>query len=1062
MEWLALWGVGQATWFVFRPILEDLAKDVAKDISKSYVKSCFKGVFSALYRKPLAVATGRALKELLELIQNELLDADLSRDDLADWIDDVRRLTEDDEVRAAIGSQFLDPDHRLDPALFARAWQNITAANSLPDEFSWQRVAKRFARKIVEIRQTSGELKETFDSLAAARMSDDIHEIAGLPAGFDLETYREALIERFAGLNFESLDTTGAFYSSVRLWSVFVPQSVRECHEYYPQLLEIPKEHQQRLLEKGELDQNDLAEEDQKADDRPGRREYFSQPLRPVLDVADEASLRHIVILGDPGSGKSSLLRFLALRWARIEDANVRYTQPLPLLIDLRDYNRWQCPAGKSFVRFLHEGPAWQRLNQQALDDLLGQPERVVLLLDGLDEVFDPVQRESVVNDIHRFSNLYPNARLVVTSRVVGYQANRLRDAGFKHFMLQDLSLGTAEEPGQIDEFLDRWHNVTFEDAADAAVKRERLGRAVRDSRPIAELAGNPLLLTMMAILNRNQELPRDRAELYHQASRVLLHQWDTERALEDYPQLRGEVGLREKTEMLRSIAWAMQSGPQGLAGNFIDGETLTSLIEDYLHTELHFHQSRAAARAVVDQLRARNFILCFLGADSYAFVHRTFLEYFCAAEFVHQFNIEKSLDEQGLIALFDEHCRDDDWREVLRLICGQIDEKFVGRIVEHLATRTDVREWDGESTLPELPLAVYCLCELRKPTQNEQAGRMLMQQTINVATQAGDGPQVREFLLDGVVPACRELGARWPGRDELDRVALSQLDEFIEIGYGQLFWPWLVAFVSANRRLVNDLACSECEIGGALCRNAALRALAEKWPDETTRRLLSERAVQDENRGPRTTALEVLAKRWPDEATRTLLTERAVQDKSGSTRSIAFRALGEKWPDETTRKLLTERAAQDESGHTRGNALRVRAEKWPDEMTRKLLTERAVRDESGVTRRAALQELAAQWPDDATRKLLRERAVETELTADQQGEHSAALAAMHSEFGKLVMTRFLNGVGPCRDPREPISREHIERAAEKAVIATEEIDETVRSLSEHMGWDITRGAKSG
>ena len=36
MEWLAIWGVAQAAGFVFRSILEDLAKDVAKDAAKSY------------------------------------------------------------------------------------------------------------------------------------------------------------------------------------------------------------------------------------------------------------------------------------------------------------------------------------------------------------------------------------------------------------------------------------------------------------------------------------------------------------------------------------------------------------------------------------------------------------------------------------------------------------------------------------------------------------------------------------------------------------------------------------------------------------------------------------------------------------------------------------------------------------------------------------------------------------------------------------------------------------------------------------------------------------------
>ena len=68
-----------------------------------------------------------------------------------------------------------------------------------------------------------------------------------------------------------------------------MPQSVRECHEFYPQLLEIPKEHQKRLLKKGELDQADFPEDEEKTDLR--RREYFNQPLRPVLEVCDAEAL---------------------------------------------------------------------------------------------------------------------------------------------------------------------------------------------------------------------------------------------------------------------------------------------------------------------------------------------------------------------------------------------------------------------------------------------------------------------------------------------------------------------------------------------------------------------------------------------------------------------------------------------------------------------------------------------------------------------------------------------------------------------------------------------------
>ena len=88
----------------------------------------------------------------------------------------------------------------------------------------------------------------------------------------------------------------------------------------------------------------------------------------------------------------------------------------------------------------------------------------------------------------------------------------------------------------------------------------------------------------------------------------------------------------------------------------------------------------------MIEELQTRNFILCFLGADSYGFVHRTFLEYFCAWEFVWQFEKEKTLTIEQLInQVFDQHWQDESWHEVLRLICGMIEPKFVAQIIDFL-----------------------------------------------------------------------------------------------------------------------------------------------------------------------------------------------------------------------------------------------------------------------------------------------------------------------------------------------------------------------------------------
>src|SRR5271166_64979 len=253
IEWLAVWGLGQATALVFKPVLEDLAKDAAKGVAGEYIKSCFKRVFSALSAEPLAKAMGQAVKELLEQIQEELLDHDVDKAELRDWIPDVNQFLQQDSVKEALGDAFASTDPRLDPGRFAQGWQAITSRHKLPDGFSWERVVKRVSRKIKEIRDQSSELREVFESQALGEIASATGQIAGLPPGFDLGVYRSAVMERYGNLNFESLDTTGAYYSGVKLWSVFVPQSVRECQEYYPQVLELPKEHLKRLRERGEL-----------------------------------------------------------------------------------------------------------------------------------------------------------------------------------------------------------------------------------------------------------------------------------------------------------------------------------------------------------------------------------------------------------------------------------------------------------------------------------------------------------------------------------------------------------------------------------------------------------------------------------------------------------------------------------------------------------------------------------------------------------------------------------------------------------------------------------------
>ena len=149
----------------------------------------------------------------------------------------------------------------------------------------------------------------------------------------------------------------------------------------------------------------------------------------------------------------------------------------------------------------------------------------------------------------------------------------------------------------------------------------------------------------------------------------------------------------------------------------------------------------------------------------------------------------------------------------------------------------------------------------------------------------------------------------------------------------------------------------------------------------------------------------------------------------------------------------------QDEASEPRIAALEALAEKWPDETTRRMLAERAVNDEDFQLRRAALGALAKNWQDETTRKLLTESVGDPSLTGAQRAWFWVKLGKMHSEFGRILPTKDLDGLAPYLDPLRPISRKHIKQAAKKAGIPADRIDDEVRSLSEYLGWDITKGS---
>lgn len=661
LELLLAIGAKEVGQLVLEQVLK-LGQSALEDYVKDFFKNCLKGSVSAIKLPVLKKVMGEAIAKFLNLIWIELEQWEISPAEFRDCYDrELKNFVKDQAVRSILGQPFDTNCRSIDANILAETWTRYQS-QPLPEEFDWELIAKQYVRDVKGIIKTTPELRSVLEAELQENMAEQLERLTGISPEFDLTQYRTNLQLNYGHLKLHTLDCTDQQYR-MKLWSMFIEQTVREALP--PLRYELPIDLKQRLQSEGRLEE-DLSVE-QLAE---YRQEYFQKPSEKILSALGKLSSQHCVIIGDPGSGKSTILQYLAMQWVEGK------TDTLPLLIELREYVSDRAQV-KSFLEFLHKGCGadWQ-FDPLQLDSYL-QQHNTLVMLDGLDEVFDPRAYDEVVGEIIRFAQQYPKARILVTSRIIGYNPDKLQHADFRHFTVQSL------QQDEIKEFIDRWYDLALGADTEKSRLKQQLQDAISQSKAILNLAENPLLLTMMAILNRRQPLPRDRAELYDQASRVLLHNWDV-----DHKRLKvgvDAIGRQEKQAILRLIAYEMQASGKELAGNLIEDEHLKQILTQFLKDQ-GFSEPREKAGLLIQQLRERNFILCYRGADTYAFVHRTFLEYFCATEIVQQFEKKRSLTfEQLCDEIFGQHWQDQTWHEVLRLICGMIDAKFAGELIELL-----------------------------------------------------------------------------------------------------------------------------------------------------------------------------------------------------------------------------------------------------------------------------------------------------------------------------------------------------------------------------------------
>jgi hypothetical protein len=396
-----------------------------------------------------------------------------------------------------------------------------------------------------------------------------------------------------------------------------------------------------------------------------------------------------LALLAAPGGGKSMLIKRLAVAYSdparRPQTADELPDRDwLPLFFRCRELRGL---ARGSFAELLealsHREPVRQHSAAfRAYVDRALLAGRVLLLVDGLDEISDPGDRAAFVCTLRAALQAYPGTAIVAASR----------EAGFRHVAAHLAPVCTSAtlspfNSEDIRRLSVAWHREVVGDTEKVRADAEGLAATIAENDRISSLAVNPLLLTTLLLVKRwVGSLPTRRAVLYGKAVEVLLMTWNTE-GHEPIPE-------EEALPQLCYVASAMMfDGVQK-----ISRPRLAALLQEArecLPTELGY--VKGTVDEFIHRVEDRSSLLMMTGHDVedsrlvefFEFRHLTFQEFLTARAMVQGWHRNRN-ENDTLASVLEPHFDHEAWRQVIPLAAvlgGKGTEGLIQRLTQEVAS---------------------------------------------------------------------------------------------------------------------------------------------------------------------------------------------------------------------------------------------------------------------------------------------------------------------------------------------------------------------------------------